>query len=126
VRLKAERSPDIRQMAAGDRDAFVGAGVGMEKQRSLEALLNLSYPVQVDKEAAVDAEESLIVEFLLKAIEAPGSGQQPSLVAHQPDIVAVNLGEADLGWLEQNPSILPQGHNSPCDAVRASGAERRA
>jgi hypothetical protein len=47
----------------------------------------------------VDADESLVSELLFKVIEAPAGGQEPSLVTHQPDIVVVNLGEADLGWL---------------------------
>ena len=43
--LKTERSADIRHVATGDGNAFVGAGVRMQKQRSLETLLNFSYPV---------------------------------------------------------------------------------
>ena len=47
----------------------------------------------------MNAEESLAFQLLFKAIETPGSGKESSLVAHQPDIVVVNLGEADLSWL---------------------------
>jgi hypothetical protein len=61
-------------MAAGDGNAFVGTGVGVKKERALKALLDFPYPVQVDKEAAVDAEESLTFKLLLKVIEASGSG----------------------------------------------------
>jgi hypothetical protein len=86
-------------VTARDGNAFVGAGIGVEKERSLEALLNLSYPAQVDKEPAVDAEETLAFELLFKVVETPGSCQEPSLVTHQPDIVVVNLGEADLSRL---------------------------
>lgn len=60
----------------------------------------------------MDAQESLVFKLLFEAIEAPGSGKEPALVAQQPDIVLVNFGEADLGWLKKNPSILPKGHHS--------------
>jgi hypothetical protein len=79
---KAKRLADSRYVAAGDGNAFVGTGVGVEKYRSLEALLNFSYPVQVGEEPTVDAKESLILELLFKAIKAAGSGLEPPPVAH--------------------------------------------
>src|SRR5579875_4083974 len=96
VGLKAKGAADFRRMTAGDGNALVGAGVGVEEQRPLEALLDFPYPAQVDEEPAVDAQESLVCELPFQVVEAPGSGQEPSLVAHQPDVVAVGFGETDL------------------------------
>lgn len=109
----------MRHVAAGYGDAFVGAGVGVEIEQSLEALLNFSYTVQVDKEPAVDAEESLALKLPFKSVEASGCGQEPSMVAHQPDMIVVGLREADLGRIQQNPPVLPQAHHP---AMGGSGA----
>jgi hypothetical protein len=85
----------------------VGAGVRGQEQRPLEALLDLPDPAQVDEEAAVDPEEPLVRELLLEAVEASGGGQEPSLVAGEPDVVVVGLGETDLPRIEQDPPVLP-------------------
>jgi hypothetical protein len=94
-------------VAASDRHGLVGACTGGEEQRSLEALLYFPYSAEVDQESAVDAEESLVFELLFEVIETSGSRQEPSLIARQPDIVVVSLGEANLTGVEENPSIFP-------------------
>lgn len=70
----------------------------------------------------MDAEKSLAFKLPFKAIEAPGSGQEPSLIAHEPDIVVISLGEANLGWLQENPSVLPEGQNPARGGAGGSGA----
>ncbi|HYZ56574.1 MAG TPA: hypothetical protein VE733_24185, partial [Streptosporangiaceae bacterium] len=67
-------------MTASDRHRLVGACVGGEKQRPLDALLYFPHPAEVDQKSAVDAEESLVFKLLLKAIKASGSGPEPSLI----------------------------------------------
>jgi hypothetical protein len=102
----------------------VDACVGGEKQRSLDALFYFPHPAEVDQESAVDAEESFAFKLLLKAIKASGSGPEPSLIARQPDIVVVSLGEADLAGVEENPSIFPQGDDPAGERAGVSGAEQ--
>jgi hypothetical protein len=71
----------------------------------------------------VDAEEALVFELLFKAIQAPGGGQESSLIARQPDIVVVSLGEANLVGVEENPSIFPQCDDPTRKGAGVSGVE---
>ena len=59
-------------MPAGDGHGLVGACVGGDEQRSLEALLYLPDSAEIDQEPAVYAEESLAFELLCKPVETTG------------------------------------------------------
>ena len=83
-------------MPAGDRHGLVRAGVSNNEQCALEAGLDLSYPSEIDKVAAVHPEEGNVRQLPFEMVEAMGSGLQPAPVGCQPDRIAVGFGEADL------------------------------
>src|SRR5215470_16968840 len=70
--LQAECLVELRYVPAGDGHGLVGARVGGDEQRSLEALLHLPDPADIDQEPAVYAEESLAFELLCQPVEATG------------------------------------------------------
>src|SRR5207302_1460876 len=89
----------------------------------LEAEFYLPDPAEIDKEPAVDAEESLAFELLFKPVKAASGSPQHPLIGFQPDIVAVSLSEADLARVEHDPPVVPHGDHSVWERAGMRGAE---
>ena len=108
-------------MPAGDGHGLVGARVGGDEQRSLEALFDLPDSAEIDQKPAVYAEESLSFELLRKPVETTSGCPQQSLIGLQPDGVAVSLGEANLARVEHDPPVVPHGDHSVRESAGVRG-----
>src|SRR5690242_21362085 len=123
--LQAERLVEVRHVPAGDGHGLVGLRVGGEEQRSLEARFYLPDAAEIDQEPAVDAEEPLAFELLFEPVEATTGSPQRSSICPQPNIVAVDLGIANLARIEHDPPPVPHSAHAAGDRACLPGGEER-
>ena len=119
--MKRPRARSVRARARAARRARCGA-TRAPPRVAAPSMISNSSPLcprstartqrQVDEEAPVDAQELAAGELLLELVDAADGGLQASLVGDEPDVVAVGLGEADLGPVQQDHALAAEAHDA--------------